>query len=154
MTTESFRIEVHSAAPKATVFEVLADVPHWQDWAPMVRRSTWEREGSPEPGGVGAIRRVGAPPVFAREEIVEYEPPRRMVYVLLSGMPVRDYRAEVVLSDGAGGGTDIVWSSSLVPRIPFTGAAMRVVMRGIMARMARRLAAQAARVAGAGTGTD
>ena len=79
----------------------------------MVRRSAWDREAAPEPGGVGAIRRLGSAPFFSREEIVEYEPPRHLAYVLLSGMPVREYRSDVDLTvDGTG--TEIRWRSSFL----------------------------------------
>jgi hypothetical protein len=109
----------------------------------MVRRSAWDREGAPEPGGVGAIRRLGSAPFFSREEVVEYEPPRRLSYVLLSGMPVRDYRADVeLIPDGAG--TEIRWRSSFVPKIPGTGPLFRRLMAGIVGGFARRLATKAA----------
>ena len=49
-------------------------------------------------------------PMKLREEIVVFEPPERMEYTLLSGMPLRDYRAEVTLSPD-GDGTEIDWRS-------------------------------------------
>jgi hypothetical protein len=67
-----------------------------------------------------------------------------MVYVMLSGLPVREYRAEVVLSDADGGGTDITWRSSFLPRIPGSGPLFRALMRGIVGGFARRLAAYSA----------
>ena len=128
---------------------MLADAPRWREWAgPLIRRSMWERAGHPEPGGVGAIRKVGAPPVWGREEILEYEPPRRLVYTILSGQPVRDYRAEVELTP-VDGGTAISWRSRFEPVIPGTGAFMRWFLARIVGGMARRLAAHAGTVAGA-----
>ena len=141
---QSFEVEATSAAAPEAVFAVLADGSRWKDWAgPLVRRSMWEREGSPAPGGVGAIRKLGAPPVFGREEIVEYDPPRRLSYVMLSGQPVRDYRADVDL-EPAGDGTHITWRSSFKPLLPGTGPLMRRYLAAIVGGFARRLAAYAA----------
>jgi uncharacterized protein YndB with AHSA1/START domain len=140
MKRVSFVVEARSSAPPEQVFSALADSTRWKEWAPMVRQSTWEREGTPAPGGVGAVRKVGSPPVFSREEIVEYEPPRRMVYVVRSGFPIREYRAEVVLSDGPAGGTDIIWRGSFFPPCPGTGPAFLALMRRIVGGLARGLA--------------
>lgn len=106
----------------------------------------WEREGSPEPGGVGAIRKLGSPPVWGREEIVEYDPPRRLAYTILSGQPVRNYLAEVDLTP-ADGGTAIVWRARFDPLIPGSGPVMRWFLSRILGGFARRLAAHAGAVA-------
>jgi len=143
----SFELRSRSAAPPDVVFRVLADVPRWREWAgPFVRRSSFEREGTPAPGGVGAIRRLGAPPLFAREEIVAFDPPHGLSYVLRSGMPLREYRADVSLTASASGeGTDIVWRGTLTPRFPGTGAALRAFLVFTVGRLARGLAPYAER---------
>jgi Polyketide cyclase / dehydrase and lipid transport len=98
-----------SEAPRERVWEVLADVPRWSEWGPWTGTS-FEREGTPAPGGIGAVRVLKRFPMTFREELIEFQPPGRMAYTLLSGMPVRDYRAEVELSD-MGEGTEIHWHS-------------------------------------------
>src|SRR5262245_7836946 len=86
---QSFRLIVESAAPAGEVFALLADGASWSSWAgPLIPRSRWYRTGSPEPGGVGAIRELGLRPVLSREEIVEFVPPRRLAYTIVSGIPV------------------------------------------------------------------
>lgn len=42
-----------------------------------------ERAGAPTPDGVGAIRRLGFGPMGSREEVVAFEPPTHLGYVLL-----------------------------------------------------------------------
>jgi uncharacterized protein YndB with AHSA1/START domain len=145
VSRQSFEVVRRSPAAPEAVFAVLADGSRWSEWAgPLVRRSAWDREGAPEPGGVGAVRRLGSAPFFSREKIVEYDPPRHLAYVLLSGMPVRDYRSDVDLTpDGAG--TEIRWRSSFAPRIPGTGPLVRAVMAAIVGGFARRLAKAATR---------
>ena len=140
----AFRVEATSSAAPEAVFALLADGAGWKRWAgPLVRRSTWDRQGSPPPGGVGAVRKLGAPPVYSREEIVEYDPPGHLAYTMLSGQPVRDYRADVRLRPD-GGGTRIEWAASFRPAIPGTGRVMRWYLRAIVGGFARRLAAYAA----------
>jgi hypothetical protein len=130
------------------VFAVLADAPGWTSWAGfMIHESTWEREGKPAPGGIGAIRRMGRRPQFGREEIVEYDPPRHMAYTVLSGIPARDYRADVNLYPDAGG-TLIRWRGTFTPTIRGTGTIMSAILRRVMSGFARRAAQEAERRSG------
>ena len=77
---------------------MLADATRWREWAgSMITVSEWEREGDPAPGGVGAIRRLGRPPAYAREQILEYDPPRHLAYTIVSGLPVNGYHADIDL---------------------------------------------------------
>jgi len=140
----TFKVEALSLASPDAVFAVLADVPRWQEWAgPVVPRSSYEREGVAEPGGLGAIRRLGVGPLSSREEIVAYEPPRHLGYVLLNGRKRHDYRADVELESLPDGGTRIVWIGSFRPPIPGTGPLMLRGFQGLVAGFARRLAARA-----------
>jgi len=71
--------------------------------------------------------------------------------VLVSGLPLRDYRADVVLTP-EGTGTRIEWSSSFRPKIPGTGRLYRAGLRRFIADTARRLADAASAAAGESTG--
>src|SRR3954452_25308488 len=104
----------HSGAPRERLWEVLADVPSWAEWGPW-KSSAFEREGTPAPGGVGAVRLLKQFPLTLREEIVEFEPPERLVYRLLSWAPMHHYRAVVSLSD-TGEGAEIHWRSQFQAR--------------------------------------
>ncbi|HET6818387.1 MAG TPA: SRPBCC family protein [Mycobacteriales bacterium] len=141
----SYDVTAQSTAPPAKVFALLADAPGWSRWAgPMVVRSWWEREGEPPPGGVGAIRRLGIGALSSREEIVEYDAPRRLAYTWLTSFPVRDYRADVRLEPD-GTGTRIVWSGTFTPAFPGGAAVMRRFFLSTVGGFARRLAAEAER---------
>lgn len=142
--TESFEVVARSTAAPARVFALLADGAGWSRWAgPLVRKSSWECEGTPPPGGVGAIRRLGSSRFYSREQIVDYDPPARLGYVLLSGQPVRDHRADVRLEPD-GDGTRIVWRETFRPIVPGTGSLLRWWLRAVVASFARRLAEHAA----------
>ena len=80
----TFTLHAEINAPVETVFEVLTDHRGYANITPL-RSSTLEREGSPDPNGVGAIRRLAlaGPPI--REEVTEFER-RRLPYVPL-GLP-------------------------------------------------------------------
>jgi hypothetical protein len=76
------------------------------------------------------------------EEVVEWDPPHRYVYVLLRGAPIRNHRGEVRVEDAAGG-TRATWRIEFEPVIPLSG----LVLKPVMTRMARSLLQGAARYA-------
>ena len=66
--TFSFEVNRTSRAPAATLFLLETDGSRWADWAkPIVMQSSWERQGDPAPGGIGAVRKVGTWPFLVRE---------------------------------------------------------------------------------------
>jgi hypothetical protein len=141
-----YELTVSSSAPRETVFEVLADATRWREWAgPMIATSEWEREGDPAPGGVGAIRRLGRPPAFALEEILEYDPPHHLAYTIVRGLPVRGYHADIDLVATTDGGTTIRWAGAFEPRVPGTGALFAAVLGRIVHGYATSAAAEAER---------
>jgi hypothetical protein len=149
MALSAYALSVTCAAPPDAVFAVLADATRWKDWAgAAVAVSEWDREGVPAPGGVGAVRKLGRWPVFTREQITEYDPPRHHGYTIVSGMPVRGYHADVdLVADGAGG-TTIRWSGAFEPVVPGTGALLEALIERTVAHFARAAAREAERRAG------
>lgn len=136
-----YRVEgvAESKAARERVWEVLDDVARWHEWGPW-SKTRFEREGEPAPGGVGAVRELKMPGSTIREEITDHEPPARMEYTLLSGLPVRNYRAGVRLTDLDGGGTRIEWSSEFDGKFPGAGAAMRLLLGRAIADAPKRVA--------------
>ncbi len=141
------------------VYRLLAEATSWRDWAgPLVTRSRWEVE--PDAGGTGGRRRLGRPPFMVREEITAADPPHHHAYRLLSGQPVRSYRAEVHISritdpatatsparnstpTSAAPGTLIEWTGTVVPLLPGTGRLTSFLFRRMVHGFATRLAAAA-----------
>jgi hypothetical protein len=134
-----------SQADPATVFALLKDGSTWPDWS-MFDSFELERPGRDEPYGVGAVRVFITRVSRAREEVVELVPDRRLGYVLLSGFPFRDYRANVDLAPMQGGGTSINWRASFNPKYFGTGWFWRLFMTRVMAMIAAQLAAAAERL--------
>jgi uncharacterized protein YndB with AHSA1/START domain len=130
-----------SAAPPERVFAVLEDGPGWKAWA-GVPIAEYEREGVPAPHGVGAVRRFGNRVASTREEVLEHDPPRHLAYRILSGVPVRSYRADVTLTPD-GTGTAIRWAATFTPKVPGTGWLLARFLRTFLRRFTRGLARHA-----------
>ena len=139
MGTHAYDITAVSSAPIETVFAVIADAPGWSRWNRAIRRAAWEVEGVPAPGGVGAVRALGAAKgPLSRERIVAFDPPRHLAYVIDSGpMPVRDYRADVRLTVTDDGGTSISWIGSWSTRVPGVSGFLTRTVQGFASGAAR-----------------
>jgi uncharacterized protein YndB with AHSA1/START domain len=130
MTARSFASITKIVAPRDVVWAVMTDHSRYVRWA-STRRLTMEKRGQPDPNGVGAVRVFHTGPIKVREEVLEFEPPTRMVYSVVSGFPVRDHRSEMLLEENDDV-TVLTWASSFSPRIPFTGGTFeRIMLRAI-----------------------
>lgn len=78
---------------------MLTDYEGMSSWAPGLK-ITVITPGAPEPNGVGAQRRIQAVPGMAPlvEEIIAFEPERRLSYRGVKGVPFRNYVGEVTLA--------------------------------------------------------
>src|SRR4029450_2509649 len=99
------RAEAHAAAPLATTWSVLADQSGMAAGTPA-RTGMVEHEGDPAPAVVGPTRALRLVLLKIREQITAVDEPNRLTYRLLSGIPVRDYVGETILTgtDTATGG--------------------------------------------------
>ena len=100
---------ITSADPEA-VWSLVADANGYPSWGP------WN-DGGYQPAAEGPSRK-GSVQWFRYgrhttvEEILEVDEPRRLVYTVLRGMPVRNYRAEVTLTPAAPKGTLVRWTAT------------------------------------------
>lgn len=135
----TFVVRARSSAPAEALWPLVAEARRWKEWT-FLDRSALEREGVPAPDGVGAVRRFTRHGVGSREEVVTWEPPGRLSYTMLSGFPVRHYRADVHLEPD-GSGTAISWSVRFDEKVPGTGWLMTALLRRIVRGFATGLAA-------------
>lgn len=146
---QRIRVEAVSAAAPEQVFALLADGSTWPQWGVFDEFALEER--APGGGeGVGALRRFTSHSygrrIDSRERVTELVPGRRLSYRLVSGLPLRDYRATVDLEPTPDGGTRIRWSSDFSgARVPGTAWLYRRVLESFIQRIADDLAAAAAR---------
>ena len=133
----------HSAAPPAELWPLVAEVERWKQWS-FLTRSHLLRPGSPDPDGVGALRRLAVGPFGSIEEVVAFEPPSHFAYVARKGMPVRHYRADVHL-EADGDGTLVTWRGVVEPLVPGTGPLALAYARSFVRRFLRSVLAYADR---------
>jgi hypothetical protein len=131
-----------SKSPPSAVFALLKDGETWPHWTAF-KSFTLERPGQSDPMGVGAIRVFSTALSRAREEVVELITDRKLSYVLLSGFPFRNYRADVELLPIDGGGTAIHWRASFAAKYPGTGWFWHLFMTLVLRQVASDLATAA-----------
>ena len=119
--------------PLAEAWAVLADHEGMSAWGPGIK-VTLSTEGSPDRNGVGAVRRISTPgptPTIV-EEITAFEPTRYLAYRALSGVPLRDYRGEVELTD-QDGQTFVQYTVHADSRLPLVEKAMvKGIAKGLL----------------------
>jgi uncharacterized protein YndB with AHSA1/START domain len=126
-----FTLTRTSKASIEKVFDAMTDHRGIADYVWACRRSTLDREGTPAPNGVGAIRRIEVvgPPFV--EEIIEYQRPTRYAYKLLSGGPTRDHVGTIELRE-AGTGTVVSWHLRSTLKIPGVDRLMLPVFKKVI----------------------
>ncbi|BDB43207.1 MULTISPECIES: SRPBCC family protein [Mycobacterium] len=139
----------HSAAPAATVYNLLTDGANWPRWINL-DSMTLEREGQEGGESVGAIRRFRFRRAGIRfvthEQVAELIPQRRFGYALVSGLPLRNYRANVDLTPTPNGGTHIQWSGTWNTALTGTGLPTRLLIKRLYRQFSHGLARAAERV--------
>lgn len=128
----------HSSADAHVLYELLRDRPSWPTWSSLGR---YEHVSGTE-GELDSVCVFVTNGIRSVERIVELVPDRRLSYALLSGLPMRDYRANVDLTPTAAG-TDVQWQSSFEPKVRGTGWFFRAMMGALLPRMAAALARRA-----------
>jgi hypothetical protein len=125
----------HSEKPRSEVWRTLSDLEGWDQWGPW---SKTKLDGEIRTMVSDRTRLTGKPYVM-RERVTALVPEERFEYDLLSGLPIRNYRATVTLAD-AGSGTDIHWQSRFDPPWPGSGFLWRGAMLKVIRDVSERLA--------------
>jgi len=130
---------VTRAAPEA-VWELVANADRYHQWGP------WSASGYQSPDDhadrPGVIRWMRYGRTTTVEKVLEAEKGRQLMYTVVKGIPVRNYRAEVTLSP-VGEGTHIRWTASWDRTLP--GRIVHSRLRAIYPDVVRRLIAAAER---------
>ncbi|MHB1496922.1 MAG: SRPBCC family protein [Acidimicrobiales bacterium] len=100
-----------TCADAGLVWSLVADANRYAGWGP------WE-DGGYRPPSLGPSRK-GMVQWFrynrrttTTEEILEVEEARRLVYTVVGGLPVKNYRAEVTLAPASPAGTSVNWAAT------------------------------------------
>ena len=137
----TFAARAWSGAPAPVIYALLADGSTWPAWSPI---GSFELAREGESGGetTGAVRVFKTGTVRTREELVELRPDEQLSYTAFAGLPLRDHRADVVLS-ARDGGTAIEWRESFEPKYPGTGWLLHRFLARFVQRCADGLARRA-----------
>jgi uncharacterized protein YndB with AHSA1/START domain len=133
-------VERRFAAPPAQVWKVYTDHAGWSAWAGL-GRARLETEGHPERNGVGAVRCFTTGGVSVFEEVLSFEPPKRMTYrVVRGGIPIMKNHLGEVLLEPDGSGTRLIWRCRFDSSVPGLGAPMRWLVTRLFRRALEGLA--------------
>jgi uncharacterized protein YndB with AHSA1/START domain len=105
------RVEAHgsAAASPEVVWPLVANAASYAEWG------VWNGSGDRDlagkaSGDAGTTRWMRYHNTTTVEQVLEVVPGRRMLYTVVSGIPVHNHRAEVTLTP-TGAGTDIRWTA-------------------------------------------
>jgi uncharacterized protein YndB with AHSA1/START domain len=107
--------EATAKAAQETVWALVSDATKYPSWGPWID-GHYQKAGEKAARGVGAVQvlrsaqRYMGRHITTVERILEVEEGQRLVYLVIRGMPVRNYRGEVALTP-AGDGTRIRWTA-------------------------------------------
>ena len=135
-------VEAHSTAPRPVVWRLLSDVTTWPTWAD-IDEATYDQPGEPPPHGLGAVRRLRIGRLRSRETVLLFQPDQHFAYDYVGTLPLRDYRADVTLTE-TGTGTTIRWHSEFTSKIPLTGWLLRRGLTRVLRTLSGQLADAAA----------
>ncbi len=127
------------ASPEA-IFAVLSDHRGMVGWA-GAREVVLRHEGDPPPNGVGAVRVIRASGLAVEEEITGFDPPKRIEYRVVAGIPIRDHHGEIRL-EPEGDFTRLCWEIRFRPLIPGTGWLLRPLLTRALTGMIDGLASE------------
>lgn len=149
-----YDVSAMSSASPSTVYGLLLDGSSWPRWSPIdsyepgtpsdrsVQAGPGAPSGGPMPGPVGQVRVFRTGRNVSREEIVEVEQDRRLVYAMLSdgsGL-LRGYRGQIDLEPQLGGGTRVRWRATWRSPVPIVGWLMERYLSRFQQRMVEGLA--------------
>lgn len=112
-----FALTRTTTAPLEAVFDAASDHRSTATYTWAIRRSTLDREGTPAPNGVGALRRLASYGTTFVEEIVTYDRPARLAYSVRSGIPLQDHLGTIDVRR-VGAATEVSWHVRATSKLP------------------------------------
>jgi hypothetical protein len=140
MSHHVIEASAHSNAPRDRVWALISDITTWQDWGTWSSTTVETPAPGDDPQGVGVVRRLRQAPVTNLERVTELVPRERLSYELVSGLPFENYHAQITLTDGAAGGTDINWRAEFDVTAKVRGTVSRKLLERFYPDIVQRLA--------------
>lgn len=121
MKTFFFDISCHVNAPSEPIFAMLMDHEGYR-FFPGFTSSKLIQAGTDHRDGVGAIRAGWFNGTYVVEEVMECEPPSKIVYKTVKCTIPLDHDGGLIeLTPSAIGGTDVRWRTSFRVAVPLIG---------------------------------
>lgn len=138
-TPVQFSFSAHCRADAAAVMSVLDDVDHWPRWTrPLLLKAQWERWGDGELGGPGAVRKLGAWPVWIRELILARHS-HGHTYTVISPALFSHYLGAVDITDRPDCGVDVLWRVEFTARRAVLTPVLKSVLENTISGLLDRL---------------
>jgi uncharacterized protein YndB with AHSA1/START domain len=134
-------IEESFAVPPERLWKAISDHEAMSDWAGAPTKVI----AGPSDGGVGTVRRIGMGGLKIDEEVIYADPPRRMVYRIVRGLPLlRFHRGEILIEPWGKAGSTLRWDIILDSAVPGVARAISAALgpglRKGLAKLRRQLA--------------
>jgi uncharacterized protein YndB with AHSA1/START domain len=139
MSTLTIEAQGSTSAAPELVWPLVADAGKYAEWGAWDGSGDRHLDGKAS-GEAGTVRWMRLHNTTTVEEILEVTPGARMVYTVVSGIPVDNYRAEVTLTPTETG-TDIRWTAEWDRT--FLGRLVHRKLRTFYPQMVARLVAAA-----------
>lgn len=82
----------------------------------------------PGDGGVGTVRRIAAGPLAIDEEVTLFNPPRRLVYRIIRGLPLAHHQGQMRVEPWGAGGSELHWDVTIGSSVPGLSEAVAVAL--------------------------
>ena len=117
--TNKMTIQIN--APKERVFEIMTDHRRYVNWT-RAKSVYLQKEGNPNPNGLGAIRVFVMGLVKTREEVIGWKENESMTYRMLNQWPLKNYTSKMSVSEASDTDpknpkTELLWESSWTNRL-------------------------------------
>jgi hypothetical protein len=138
-----FAYAAHCDAEASTVLALLDDVDGWTRWArPLIAQARWDGWGAGGVGGPGAVRRIGAWPMWIRELILTRGPCGH-TYTVVSPTLFTRYLGSVDVRGCPSGGVEVEWRVEFIARHSVLTPLLEAVLTRTIAGLLTRLTATA-----------
>ncbi len=120
MAQQQVKFDQFIAAPREKVFAYFADHEKFgRIFGGGVRRIK-DAPNSQDVNGLGSVRSIKAPGGMIEETISRYEPHSLIEYTVTKGGPIKNHLGHIEFHV-VEGGTQVLYTISFDPKIPFTG---------------------------------
>ena len=136
---QTISLQMSFNAPIERLWAMLIDYEGYASF-PKIEAARVVTRGADHPAGVGAVRELRVDGMTFSEQIVEFDPPRRLAYRITASRPLKlrhDIgRMELTERDGR---VDLTWSSTFAVDVPIVGGLLTYVARFGMERTFRAI---------------